>query len=87
MSNDKIRELLTQLHNELETTEVDDDTRSLIRTLDEDIHDLINPETTRSDSGPIVETANKLDAEFAAKHPLAERIVREIVETLARMGV
>jgi len=87
MSNDKIKTLLVKLHDELEATEVDDDTRSLIRALDKDIHDLINPDTEQNDAGPIVETANKLDAEFAAKHPLAERIVREIVETLARMGV
>lgn len=87
MSNEKIRELLAKLHDEIEHTDVDAETRALMQALESDIHQLIDSDTEKSDSGSIVETAQKLEADFAIQHPLAERVVREIVETLARMGV
>jgi hypothetical protein len=42
MSNDEIRQLLARLKEELQQTEMDADTRSLVRELDSDIHDLLD---------------------------------------------
>jgi len=87
MSNDKIKDLLTRLHAEIQTTEVDAETRSLIKDLDTDIHSLLDSSTDRGDAGSILERAQLLETNFANNHPVAERFIREIVETLARMGV
>ena len=87
MSNEKIRELLAKLHDEIKKTNVDDGTRSLIQQLDTDIHELLESSEEHADSGSIVERAQRLETGFATDHPVAERFIREIVETLARMGV
>lgn len=87
MSNEKIRELLSKLHDEIEKTDMDAGTRSLIAELDSDIHELLDPNAELEVSESIIGTAQQFDANFATKHPVAERVVREIVETLARMGV
>ncbi len=45
MSIEKVRELLAKLHDEVRKTEVDAATRSSLRKLDSDIHDLLNSPT------------------------------------------
>ncbi len=87
MSNEKIRELLNELHSEIDKTELDIETLSKIQAFDQDIHQLIDPEHQMSDTDSVVESAKLLETNFAVNHPLAERVVREIVETLARMGI
>ena len=87
MSNEKIKDLLTKLHAELQSTDVDTETRSLMKELDADIHSLLESNDQQDDAGSILERAQLLETDFANSHPVAERFIREIVETLARMGV
>ena len=87
MSNERIKDLLTRLHAELEATDVDAETRSLIKELDTDIHDLLDADSDTDDPNPILERAQLLQTDFANKHPVAERVVREIMDTLAKIGV
>ena len=61
---------------------LDDDTRRLLGELNDDIDsrgggDDVNP----------VERAQQLESRFAADHPVASRIVREIADLLAKMGI
>jgi len=86
VSQARVRELLAQLHQELETTsEVDEETLALARKLDQDIDQLI--EIAESKNSPEMENAIALEAQFAARHPMAARITRELIETLGRMGI
>ena len=87
MSNNKIRELLAKLHEEVQKTEVDADTRSSLRELDSDIHDLLNTSTPKPDTNFALERAKLLEAKFATSHPTIERFMREVIDTLAKMGV
>ena len=87
MSNNKIRELLAKLHEEVRKTEVDADTRSSLRELDSDIHDLLNTSTPKPDTNFALERAKLLEAKFATSHPTIERFMREVIDTLAKMGV
>ncbi len=87
MSNNEIRQLLAKLHDEIQKTEVDADTRSLMRELDSDIHDLLNSETVAADTDILLERAKLLEADFATSHPTAERFMREVIDTLVRMGI
>jgi len=87
MSNERIKDLLSQLQNEIRKTGLDDETRSIVSDLDADIHDLIDPTTEQSDTESIVERAQALEANFATEYPAAERFMREVIDALVRMGV
>lgn len=87
MNTEQIKELLAQLQGELRDTELDDETRSLVRQLDTDIHDLLATESDQGDTVSIVKRAKALEANFATEHPAAERFMREVIDVLVRMGV
>ena len=87
MSNKQIRELLEKLQTEIQKTELDDDTLSLVRELDTDIDDLLDPEGDRVESDSVLEKARELETNFAAEHPTIERFMREVIDTLVRMGI
>ena len=87
MSNEKIRELLAKLHDAVQETELDADTRSSLRELDADIHDLLDSGTSRQKISSVTERAKLLEAKFAISHPAVERFMREVIDTLAKIGV
>ena len=87
MSNKKIRQLLAKLHDEIQKTEVDADTSSLMRELDSDIHDLLSANTRTADTDVVLERAKLLEANFATSHPTAEGFLREVIDILVRMGI
>jgi len=87
MSNRQIRELLAKLQDEIQSTQLDDDTRSLVRELDADIQDLLDPDGHRAEKDSVVEKARELETNFAAEHPTIERFMREVIDALVRMGI
>lgn len=87
MSNEKIRELLAKLQNEVQDTELDADTRTSLRDLDSDIHELLDSATSEQKISSVTERAKLLEAEFAISHPAVERFMREVIDTLAKIGV
>lgn len=83
LSKRRLNELLTQLNKELHSAgDVDDETRALLTQLHSDI-DRLTGETHSSTT----ERAKFLESQFAAKHPVAERIAREFADVLAKMGI
>lgn len=83
LSKQRLSELLTELNDELHSTgDVDEDTRKLLSQLHEDI-DRLTGETHPSTT----EKAKSLESQFAANHPVAERIAREFADVLAKMGI
>jgi len=87
MSNEQLQGLLAKLQEELQKTELDADTRELVRELDSDIHDLLASESAEEKSSSVLKRAKQLEADFASEHPTAERFMREVIEALARMGI
>ncbi len=87
MSNEKIRQLLAKLHDEIQKTEVDANTHSLMRELDSDIQDLLDANTSQADTHAVLERAKLLETDFATSHPTAERFLREVIDALVRMGI
>ena len=86
MSEKKIRELLEELDQELSRNEeLDDETLEAVRRLDRDIDEVIR--STEQKNSPVLDDAIALEARFAATHPVAERLVRELINVLGRMGV
>lgn len=84
MSNERIKDLLAQLREEISKADVDDELKKLASDLDADIHRVIEDD---ADSSALVDRAKELEADFATKHPTAERFMREVIDTLARMGI
>ncbi|MDH3549332.1 MAG: DUF4404 family protein [Gammaproteobacteria bacterium] len=84
MSNERIKKLLAQLREELESTDVDDDLQKLMGELDDEIHGVMEND---ADVNALVDRAKELEAEFATKHPAAERFMREVIDALVRMGI
>lgn len=85
VGQDKVRFLLSELNQELATAEnLDQETLDLARKLEKDMELLIERSEPVSAE---LENAIALEARFAATHPVAERILRELVAVLGRMGI
>lgn len=83
MSKKKLSRLLTELSDELQhADDLDDETRELLEQLHDDIDRLAGDSHATA-----VERARSLRSQFAANHPVAERIAREIGDLLAKMGI
>jgi hypothetical protein len=86
VSQQRIRLLLSELQLELARTgEVDEETLALIRKLEHDIDELI--ESSEQRNSPVLDDAIALEARFAANHPIAEKLLREVIDSLARIGI
>ena len=85
MSAERVRELLKQLRSELDRANVDAETLASMRELDRDIRRMLDARDAPADA--LADRAKAIEVEFAVKHRVAERILREIVETLAKIGV
>ena len=85
MSNARIRELLTELRQELDSADADAGTRSLMRELDDDIKRVLAAPAGPMDA--LLDRARQMEANFAAQHAGAERLIRQLIDTLATMGV
>ena len=84
MSKERISELLAQLREEIRKTDVDEDVEKLVSDIDAEIHGVIDD---NADIDVVLEQAKKLEANFATKHPTAERVVREVIDLLVHMGI
>jgi len=82
LSKQRLSELLTELNRELhEAGDIDPETRELLSQLNDDIDRLTG------DTQTAVDRAKHLESQFAANHPVAERIAREFADLLAKMGI
>lgn len=86
LNKDKIRSLLAQLQKELDNgATLDNETIALLKKLDRNVDTLVR--TDGSDNAPVMDDAIALEARFAADHPVAERVLRELIDTLGKMGI
>jgi len=87
MSKETIQDLVNRLRQEIKVTPVDEDTRALMQQLDTELDELLDPEVDSTDSASVFDKAEQLEARFASEYPVAERVLREIVDMLTKMGV
>ena len=76
---------MTQLRQKIETVDVDPETRALMRALDSDIQKALGQSANPIDV--LVRRAEAMEVKFAANHGVAEKILREIIDTLGKIGV
>lgn len=87
MPKEAISGLLSQLHDALGDTEgTSTDLQAKVNQFEQSLQRLIEDQQPTTDSS-LQDQINQLEAEFAAEHPVADRILREIMEVLNRIGV
>lgn len=89
MHSGKIRTLLDEL-NQLAQQQFDADKQQRIQDLDIDINQLLLLEAELPEQElleEITEQARSIEASFASEHPIAQRLVQEIIYILAQIGI
>jgi len=88
MNETNLKDLLKQLHQVLGNTDsVDPDTLRQVRELDEEVNRLLESGTSGEEFDNVVDQAKAVETRFAVDHPVAERFLREIVDTLSKVGI
>ena len=88
MGDQRILELLGELKRELEgQQQIDAQTAARARELEQEIQELLDPETDATLPDQALEKARSLESEFVAEHPVAAQFLRQIMDTLSRMGI
>lgn len=88
MEKQRLRELLEQLHEELEKTEtVDQGTGEVLTGLKQDISRLVQDETSIEDEQEgLTERLNDVVGHFEEDHPKLSMVIQHVLDSLARMG-
>lgn len=76
------------MHQALEKTDsVDPDTLKQVKELDEEVNRLLESGSQGDEFDNVVDQAKAVETRFAVDHPVAERFLREIIETLSKVGI
>lgn len=87
MNEAKVKQLLKELLDEISRDENgDEELLASAQRLESDIDSLLNPEVDSSDN-TVMDDMIALEARFATNYPVAEKIVRELVNSLSRIGI
>jgi len=82
----KLKKLLAELRNELRRAEdIDAESRRILQDLHSEIEELVEPEPAEVHS--LVGRLKAMESRLAAEHPVLEQGLRELADTIAKMGV
>ena len=96
MANEKVVKLLARLKKELQQLDSDDPAAlGLLESLENRLQQqsnrpgsqTFNPSSPDYRDKPLIEQLEELEVSFATKHPLIEQTLREIINTLGKMGI
>lgn len=90
MQEQELKNTLAALHEQLSNrTQVDDQTRALLKALTDDIHRLLDSERSGStqQEEPLSEQVHDLVRQFEADHPELTAALNRIASALANMGI
>jgi|TARA_B110000483_G_C18189328_1_gene540290 predicted nuclease with TOPRIM domain len=87
MNEEKVKQLLKELLEEIAQSEnPDQELLGSAQRLQSDIDSLLNPDVDSADN-TVMDDMISLEAQFATNYPVAEKIVRELVNSLSRIGI
>lgn len=87
MSDENLRKLLEQLHQELEHTEsVDEKGNELLRHLNADIRDLLERSEVKTDDSMLERLQDTID-HFEVTHPTLTTMLSEMMTILSNAGI
>ncbi len=91
MADQNLRELLEQLHKELERTDaVDEQGNEMLRHLDADIRNLLKRSRTEGEidpDEPLLERLQDTIDHFEADHPRLTEVLSEMMTILSNAGI
>jgi hypothetical protein len=91
METQELAALLTKLKTELESGKpVDATLKASLQSLDQDIQKVLaegSPLAGHADEASINERALALETRFAAEHPYLATALRDVMDTLGKMGI
>ncbi len=87
MNPTELLDSLVHLRTELELAEnIDQETLEQVRAIDANMHQLIKSNELRAEE-TISEQLIVLEAKFSAEHPILEKLTRELIDALVKMGI
>lgn len=88
MSSEKLQFSIMKLRESMhENDTVHDETRALTLNLEEQLQRISDSENPPENYDESIDLATSLEARFEAEHPTAAGFVREIINTLQKMGI
>ena len=90
MERQKFLDMLDQLHNELEVTHsIDDKSRELLRSVMNDIQQLLeqSSEDSLSQRNTAIGQLTNTIHHFENSHPTLVSIIRNLIDTLSNIGI
>lgn len=91
MDKQELASLLKKLQTELESGQpVDEQLKQQLQTLDQDIQKVLaqgSPLTREADDTSLENRAQEIEARFATEHPYLASTLRDVMDTLGKMGI
>jgi len=89
MDTNNLKAALAQLHKDLAAGgKLDPELQELIQTLDRDIQSAIASKEPQDDLvSSLNERTQAIDARFSADHPYLSSTLRDVMDTLGKMGI
>lgn len=89
MPEQKLRQLVENLHDELDRTDsVDDESRAMLQELTGDIDQLVaQDEMATEQRADTAQQVQEAAARFESEHPRLATVLSEIVDTLVKLGI
>ena len=91
MEKQDLAALLKKLQVELESGQaIDDSLKQSLQSLDRDIQKVLgqtSPQAKPADEASLNERAQELEAKFATEHPYLASTLRDVMDTLGKMGI
>jgi hypothetical protein len=88
MEQQKLRELLETLHQELaQVVTVDEKTGEVLATLKEDISKLVEGGNEAAGEESLMDRMNDAVGHFEEEHPRLSMMIQHVLDSLSRMGL
>ena len=91
MDKQELASLLKKLQTELESGQpVDEQLKQQLQTLDQDIQKVLaqgSPLAREADDTSLENRAQEIEARFATEHPYLASTLRDVMDTLGKMGI
>jgi septal ring factor EnvC (AmiA/AmiB activator) len=91
MDKQELASLLKKLQTELESGQpVDAQLKQQLQTLDQDIQKVLaqgSPLTREAEENSLEDRAQQIEARFATEHPYLANTLRDVMDTLGKMGI
>lgn len=87
MDKPKLRATVAELEKELDSAELDDQSRQRLRQAVQDIRAALHEDEVGLQSQSLIQRLSEVTAKFEGSHPELTSVVARLVDGLAQMGI